>query len=191
MLHEAVLLCQNLLEPGEAGEGILLRQLRLALNEWQGIVDEIVRHAVAFGVDPLLRHLLLGVCDLGERQQLRLAGVATVDRAALEGDHLIGDARDGVLHRGASGHDGLLDVGLAGEVRGAALEQGKLDAADLRAGLLLHDVSQTRGKAAELGVTIEYTEFNGQNDATTLNQIGSQVVSDGYDAVMPIATLAA
>ena len=46
-------------------------------------------------------------------------------------------------------------------------------------------------KAAELGVTIEYTEFNGQNDATTLNQIGSQVVSDGYDAVMPIATLAA
>ena len=40
-------------------------------------------------------------------------------------------------------------------------------------------------------MTIEYTEFNGQNDATTLNQIGSQVVSDGYDAVMPIATLAA
>ena len=44
-------------------------------------------------------------------------------------------------------------------------------------------------KAAELGVTIEYTEFNGQNDATTLNQIGSQVVSDGYAAVTPIATL--
>lgn len=46
-------------------------------------------------------------------------------------------------------------------------------------------------KAAESGVTIEYSEFNGQNDATTLNQIGSQVVSDGYDAVIPIATLAA
>lgn len=46
-------------------------------------------------------------------------------------------------------------------------------------------------KAKELGVTIEYKEFNGQNDATTLNQIGAQVVDDGYDAVIPIATLAA
>ena len=46
-------------------------------------------------------------------------------------------------------------------------------------------------KAAEKGITIEYKDFNGQNDATTLNPIGTQVVSDGYDAVVPIATLAA
>lgn len=46
-------------------------------------------------------------------------------------------------------------------------------------------------KAAELGLAIEYTEYNGQNDATMLGQIGTQVVSDGYDAVIPIATLAA
>lgn len=46
-------------------------------------------------------------------------------------------------------------------------------------------------KAAEKGITIEYKDFNGQNDATMLNQIGTQVVSDGYDAVIPIATLAA
>ena len=46
-------------------------------------------------------------------------------------------------------------------------------------------------KAAKKGITIEYKDFNGQNDATTLNQIGTQVVSDGYDAVIPIATLAA
>ena len=46
-------------------------------------------------------------------------------------------------------------------------------------------------KAEELGITIEYKDFNGQNDATTLNQIGTQVVSDGYNAVIPIATLAA
>ena len=46
-------------------------------------------------------------------------------------------------------------------------------------------------KAAEKGITIEYKDFNGQNDATTLNQIGTQVVSDGYDTVIPIATLAA
>ncbi|MBQ9169006.1 MAG: ABC transporter substrate-binding protein [Oscillospiraceae bacterium] len=46
-------------------------------------------------------------------------------------------------------------------------------------------------KAKELGMKIEYKEFNGQNDATALNQIGAQVVSDGYDAIIPIATLAA
>ena len=46
-------------------------------------------------------------------------------------------------------------------------------------------------KAAEKGITIEYKDFNGQNDATTLNQIGTQVVADGYDAIIPIATLAA
>lgn len=51
--------------------------------------------------------------------------------------------------------------------------------------------AQLDAKAAERGVAIEYTEFNGQNDATTLNQIGTQVVADGFDAVVPIATLAA
>ena len=45
--------------------------------------------------------------------------------------------------------------------------------------------------AAEKGITVEYKDFNGQNDATMLNQIGAQVVSDGYDAIIPIATLAA
>ena len=45
--------------------------------------------------------------------------------------------------------------------------------------------------AAEKNLTIEYKHFNGQNDSTVLNQIGSQVVSDGYDAIIPIATTAA
>lgn len=45
--------------------------------------------------------------------------------------------------------------------------------------------------AADKGIEISYTEFNGQNDASILNQIGAQVVSDGYDAIIPIATLAA
>ena len=38
---------------------------------------------------------------------------------------------------------------------------------------------------------IEFEVFNGQNDATILNQIGAQVVSDNFDAIIPIATLAA
>ena len=45
--------------------------------------------------------------------------------------------------------------------------------------------------AAEQGLTIEFKAFNGQNDASVLNQIGSQAVSDGYDAIIPIATTAA
>lgn len=46
-------------------------------------------------------------------------------------------------------------------------------------------------KAGEEGFQIEYKEFNGNNDATMLNQIGSQVVGDQYDCIIPIATLAA
>ena len=45
--------------------------------------------------------------------------------------------------------------------------------------------------AAQKGLTVEYKHFNGQNDSTILNQIGSQVVSDGYDIIIPIATTAA
>lgn len=45
--------------------------------------------------------------------------------------------------------------------------------------------------AAERGIEIIYDEFNGQNDATVLGQIGTQVADGGYDAVVPIATLAA
>jgi len=41
------------------------------------------------------------------------------------------------------------------------------------------------------GITIEVKTFNGQNDNSVLNQIGAQVVSDDYDAILPIATLAA
>lgn len=42
------------------------------------------------------------------------------------------------------------------------------------------------------GVTIEYGDvYSGQNDQTTLQQIGSQVVNEGVDAIIPVATLAA
>ena len=39
--------------------------------------------------------------------------------------------------------------------------------------------------------TISIKVFNGQNDASLLNQIGTEVVADGYDMIIPIATLAA
>ena len=43
-------------------------------------------------------------------------------------------------------------------------------------------------KAAELGVTFDYTLYNGQADATTLNQIGAELVRKGVDLIVPIAT---
>ena len=46
-------------------------------------------------------------------------------------------------------------------------------------------------KASELDVTIEYENFNGNNDTSTLSQIGAQIIADGYDAIIPIGTLAA
>ena len=45
--------------------------------------------------------------------------------------------------------------------------------------------------AAEKNLTIEYKHFNGQNDTSILAQIGTQVVADGYDIIIPIATVAA
>ena len=37
----------------------------------------------------------------------------------------------------------------------------------------------------------EVKAFNGQNDTSVLNQIGAEVVADGYDIIIPIATMAA
>lgn len=42
------------------------------------------------------------------------------------------------------------------------------------------------------GVKIEYGDvYSGQNDQTVLQQIASQVTSEGVDAIVPVATLAA
>ena len=45
--------------------------------------------------------------------------------------------------------------------------------------------------AQDKDFNIEIQEYNGQNDSSMLNQIATEVVSDGYDLIIPIATLAA
>lgn len=45
--------------------------------------------------------------------------------------------------------------------------------------------------AAENGVTVACSVYSGQNDATVLAQIGAEILSEDFDAVIPIATLAA
>ena len=48
-------------------------------------------------------------------------------------------------------------------------------------------------KGQELGVTFNYADYtkNGQADPTTLNQIASDLIADGVDVIVPIATPAA
>ena len=53
----------------------------------------------------------------------------------------------------------------------------------------IEDELMALGTAQNIEITVEV--FSGQGDATTLNQIGSQIVSDEFDAIIPIATLAA
>ena len=51
--------------------------------------------------------------------------------------------------------------------------------------------AQLQVLAGEKGVNVSIEEFNGQNDASLLNQIGTEIASGDYDIVIPIATLAA
>lgn len=51
--------------------------------------------------------------------------------------------------------------------------------------------AELKSIGAEKGIHVEIEVFNGQNDASVLNQIGTQIISDGYDAIIPIASLAA
>ena len=49
--------------------------------------------------------------------------------------------------------------------------------------------AELQAAAAEKGIAIEIEEFNGQNDATVLNQIGAQLVGDKVDMIIPFQTL--
>lgn len=51
--------------------------------------------------------------------------------------------------------------------------------------------AELEAKGEELGITIECGNFNGNNDTSTLSQIGAQIIADSYDAIIPIGTLAA
>ncbi len=51
--------------------------------------------------------------------------------------------------------------------------------------------AQLQALANEKGVGITIQDYNGQNDQSMLNQIATEVLSEEYDLVIPIATLAA
>ena len=50
--------------------------------------------------------------------------------------------------------------------------------------------AQLQARAGE-AVKVHIQEYNGQNDGTVLNQIGTEVISEDFDIIIPIATTAA
>ena len=81
---------------------------------------------------------------------------------------------------GAKADDGVINVAIVQQLDHSSLDEIRIAAE-----------AQLDKIAAEKGVKVEYKHFNGQNDTSVLAQIGTQVVSDGYDVIIPIATLAA
>ncbi len=124
----------------------------LALDEGQSVVDEGHLDAVAGGVDPLAGDLALEVGDALQRQELRVAHVLAVEIVALESDHLVGVAIDSGGHGRLAGEVGFHRVGRRSEVRRAALQEGRLDSANLRRNATADDLRELVGETAELGV---------------------------------------
>ena len=81
---------------------------------------------------------------------------------------------------GAAADDGIIKIAIVQQMDHSSLDE-----------IRLAIQAELDAIAASKGLTVQYKHFNGQNDATVLNQIGAQVVSDGYDAIIPIATTAA
>ena len=52
-------------------------------------------------------------------------------------------------------------------------------------------VAQMTALAEPTNYTVTFKEYNGQNDASLLNQIGTEIADGDFDIVIPIATLAA
>ena len=81
---------------------------------------------------------------------------------------------------GAKADDGVINIAIIQQLDHSSLDEIRLAAQ-----------AEIDRIAAEKGVKVAYKHFTGQNDPSVLGQIGTQVVSDGYDLILPIATLAA
>ena len=121
---------------------------QLSLDEGPCVSKEVFRHLGVILVHPAQRHLLLEICDLADGVQLSGTLIGAVGDA-LQGHHLAGDALKRSLDSSTADLIGLGDVGAAGQVAGAALQGGKLDAAGLGVQIAGHDVGQIAGGAGQ------------------------------------------
>ena len=174
-------LCLDLLKIGKAGKTVLQRNLRIALDQREQIVDILLAETVAASVDPLTRDLAFRIGAGFEVYELDLALViALFVRLAAEADHLIGNAVDCVFDRDAARLKGLRNIGLRGRMRGAALQEREFYAADLRVLKMLSQNAYEGGcKTAELLVTeavdhsVLRTVFGDQLAALVVNAFGN------------------
>ena len=91
----------------------------------------------------------------------------------------------------ASSDEGKTPTGFAENYTVAIVQQldhSSLDEIRVAIEAQLKALAEAEGDCA---VGIQIKTYNGQNDASMLNQIGTEVVSDGVDMIITIATLAA
>lgn len=81
---------------------------------------------------------------------------------------------------GKPADDGVIDIAIVQQLDHISLDE-----------IRIAIETELESKAQELGLQIRCKAFNGQNDGSVLSQIGAQVVADGYDLIIPIATQAA
>ena len=81
---------------------------------------------------------------------------------------------------GGSADDGVTKIAIVQQLDHSSLDE-----------IRLAIEAELTAIAAEKGIEIEYKAYNGQNDASILNQIGTEVMSEGFDMIIPIATTAA
>ena len=83
----------------------------------------------------------------------------------------------------ASAAKSTADTAAAPTATRSLLSSSSTTPASTRSAWLLEELD---AKAAEKGITIEYKDFNGQNDATTLNQIGTEVSPTAMTPSFPL-----
>lgn len=81
---------------------------------------------------------------------------------------------------GAPAGDGTIRIAIVQQLDHSSLDEIKVAI-----------IAEVERLAAERGITVQIETYNGQNDASVLNQIGTEVVSEGFDMIIPIATTAA
>ncbi len=79
-----------------------------------------------------------------------------------------------------SAKDGTLKIAIVQQLDHSSLDEIRLAVE-----------AQLQTRAKEAGIEVTFQEYNGQNDTVALGQIGAQVMADNFDAIVPIATLAA
>ena len=109
------------------------------------------------------------------------------------------------MFAGCGSNAGRTDVAQTGTATEAAAPEKTTDGNVYKVGIVQYvdDASLNQiekaieaeldAKGAELGVTFDYADYtyNGQADSSTLNQIAADLVAEGVDVIIPIATPAA